>query len=343
MTARGISRRRFLVTTALAGGGLAVGFAWYGGRTGTPFEREPGAFAPNAFVQITPDNHVHFYCPRDEMGQGVTTGLATVLAEDLDVDPRAMRIELVGAHPAYENPEFGTQVTGGSTSMRAHFLTLREAGATARHLILKAAAEVLGARAVDLSTSEGHVIANGEHHPYGRFVSRAGAMSADDAVALKPDGEFKYIGQEFPRLDALAKATGTTVFGIDVDVPGMVYGVVLRCPVSGGEAVSFDAGAAEAMTGVATVLKITAGVAVVADRYWRAREAARTVTVKWRKPPLAEWDSRRIRADLERALREEEGLVAHAAGEARERLPARRRRSRAPTGRRTWPTRPWNR
>lgn len=320
MKAKGISRRRFLVTTALAGGGLAVGFAWYGSEQRAPFEPESGAFAPNAFLQITPDNSVYFYCPRDEMGQGVTTGLATVLAEDLDVEPWAMRVELVGAHPAYENPEFGAQVTGGSTSIRAHYLTLREAGATARNLIIKAAAEALGMRGEDLSTSEGHVIAKGERHPYGRFVASAGKLTADDDMALKPAGEFKYIGREFPRLDALAKSTGTAVFGIDIDVPDMVHGVVLRCPVAGGEAVAFDASVAEAMLGVVTVLKITAGVAVVADRYWRAREAARAVTVDWRKPALAEWDSRRIRADLERALGEEAGLVDDASGEAGERL-----------------------
>ncbi|MFT7133507.1 MAG: isoquinoline 1-oxidoreductase beta subunit, partial [Cyclobacteriaceae bacterium] len=135
-----MSRRKFLQSTGLVGGGLVVGFGLGGCSSSLlPLEVEEGAYNANAFIQITPDNLVRFYCPRDEMGQGVTTGLGTLISEELDVSPADLDIAFAGAHADYTNPEIGVQATGGSTSMRAHYLQLRQVGADVRALILAAA------------------------------------------------------------------------------------------------------------------------------------------------------------------------------------------------------------
>ena len=130
-----VSRRSFLRTTAVVGGGLVVGTTLAGcSRDPLPIDKLSNSLIPNAFLQITPDNAIRFYCPRDEMGQGVTTGLATLVGEELDVDPAAFTIELAGVHSDYNNPGMGVQGTGGSNSLKAHYLQLRHIGADTRAL-----------------------------------------------------------------------------------------------------------------------------------------------------------------------------------------------------------------
>ena len=155
MSTMNVSRRRFLQTSAVTGGGLVVGLAVTGcSNTPAPLPvaRTEGAWTPNAFLQVLPDNTIRFYTARSEMGQGVTTGLATLVGEELDVDPLNMEIRLAGAHEDYVNPAFGMQGTGGSTSIRAHYLQLRQVGANTRALILEAASQDLGVPVSSLST-----------------------------------------------------------------------------------------------------------------------------------------------------------------------------------------------
>ena len=143
-----LTRRRFLWTAGVGGASLVVGWTVFG--DDPPLgPSTPGGFMPNAFLELTPDNVVRFYCPRDEMGQGVTTGLTTLIGEELDVAPAALRVEFAAVHPAYRNPVFRVQATGASTSMRAHFLPLRQAAADVRQLLLNAAAQDLGVAATD--------------------------------------------------------------------------------------------------------------------------------------------------------------------------------------------------
>ncbi|MEM1434174.1 MAG: molybdopterin cofactor-binding domain-containing protein [Pseudomonadota bacterium] len=310
------SRRHFLRTTGVAGGGLALGFGLSGcsGTVPLPEAQAPGSFVPNALIQITPDNLIRFFCPRDEMGQGVTTGLATLVAEELDVEPHRLAIDLGGVHPEYANPEFGIQGTGGSTSIKAHWLPLREAAATVREVILTAAAIDLGVARSELETDNGEVLAQGQRYPYGQFVSTAAEIDLPETVSLKAAGSFKYIGTDFPRLDGVDKATGTGTFGLDVDLPGLHYAVVVRSPVAGGSVASFDARAAEAMPGVVSVAEIPtgtsevgSGVVVVAERFWQAKQAAAAVEVEWQLPALAGVSTPQIRADYETALANEAG------------------------------------
>ena len=311
MSTVNLSRRHFLKKTAVAGGGLVVGFNLAGcGSAALPIEGVPGGFIANAFLQITPDNGVAFYCPRDEMGQGITTGLGTLVAEELDVDPYALDIRFPGVHAEYANPVMGgVQATGGSTSMMGHYLPLRQAAANTRSVLVQAAAQDLGVSVSDIETSEGHVVVNGERHPYGKFVATAATLATPEAAPLKADADFKYIGKTMPRLDTIAKATGTAEFGIDIEVPGMVHAVVVRSPVAGAKLVSADKSAAESMAGVSRVLEISSGLAVVADKYWQAKTAAERLSPTWEDVPLAQVGTPEIRADYKAALESDDGTV----------------------------------
>ena len=315
MSGVNLSRRRFLATTGLAGGGLVVGVSLAGcGASRPPVTPEAGSFVPNAFLEITPDNVVRFFCPRDEMGQGVTTGLATIIGEELDVAPWNMDIAFAGPHEEYANPVFGVQITGGSTSVRGHYLPLRELGAQCRDLLLQAASAELGLPVGAITTDDGHVLADGVRRPYGDFATAAAALEIPEAPPpLKPASAFKYIGKDFPRVDGMAKATGTATYGIDIDIPDMHHAVVKRCPVVGGTLRSVDKAAALSLPGVTDVVEIASGVAVVAKEFWQARNAAEALEVAWDLPELASLSSADIKADYQHALENEEGLVAEEA------------------------------
>ena len=275
-----VSRRRLLQASAVTGGGLIVGLAFSGCSSAPaplPFANTEGAWAPNAFLQILPDNTIRFYTARSEMGQGVTTGLATLVGEELDVNPLDMDIRLAGVHEDYVNPAFGMQGTGGSSSIRAHYMQLRQVGANTRRLILEAAAQDLGVSASALSTDNGFVLHGDERHPYAAFVETAQSLSIEADAPLKPASQFQYIGQETKRVDAIAKATGTAEFGIDVDVPDMHYAVIVRPPVARTMAQSVNAANAKAMPGVINIFEVSTGVAVVAETFWQAKQAATKV------------------------------------------------------------------
>ena len=300
------SRRNFLIGAGVVGGGLVVGFSMRGGPGAPPLRAMEGAYAPNAFLQIGPDNVMRFYCARDEMGQGVTTGLATLIGEELDVDPARFVVELAGVHPAYANPAMGgVQATGGSNSIMGHYLPLRQVGADTRQAIVLAAAAQLGVDAREIETDDGHVLVRGERHPYGAFVETARTLPMPEDTPLKPASEFRYIGKEMPRIDSAEKAAGTAVFGIDVDVPDLHHAVVVRSPVAGGAVASFDATRTQGMPGVVGVVPVATGVAVVAAKYWQAKKAAESVEVEWNLPALAQVSSRQIEADYRHGLAEE--------------------------------------
>ncbi len=315
-----LSRRTVLASAAVAGGGLVVGFSLRGGARPWPIENVPGAATPNAFVQITPDNTVRFFCPRDEMGQGVTTGLATLIGEELDIDPRRLVIEMAGAHPDYANPVMGVQATGGSTSMKGHYRQLRQVGADVRALLINAAAAELDVPVGEIATDNGFIVARGARHPYGAFAARAAGMPLPEGSPLKGADEFRYIGKESPRLDGRLKSTGAPIYGIDVELPDLHHAVVRRSPVAGGVLERFDASRARAMPGVVDVVPVASGVAVVAKTYWQARQAAETLEIDWTMPELARYDSARIRADYQHALDHEAGDAAQQRGDLEEAL-----------------------
>src|SRR6266851_5213209 len=253
MTARtAVTRREFLEATGVVGAGLVLGFHLpAGGRFGAVADA-PAPFAPNAWLRLGADESVLVIVDRSEMGQGIATALPMLLAEELDADWRKVKIEFAPADKAYFNPLFGVQLTAGSSSVRAAWRPLRQAGAAARDMLVSAAAQTWGVDKAECRTERGAVI----HGPsqwrlsYGRLVTKAAALPVPQDVPLKAPKDWRILGTRVRRLDTPPKVDGTAQFGIDVKVPGMLVGVIARSPVFGGKVANFDATKAKAVPGV---------------------------------------------------------------------------------------------
>ena len=295
------TRRDILRIAAVAAGGIAVGLFLPGchgpdARTAARADKS-GEFAPNAWVTVTSDNRIVFWLDRVEMGQGTMTSHATILAEELEVDPRKVQVEFAPANRAYDNPdgEIGFQLTGGSTSVKTSWDPLRAAGATARDMLRGAAAETWGVPIEQCAANDGMVThaPTGRHATYGELARAAGHQPVPD-VRLKTPDQFRWIGKPLVRFDARRKVDGSGTYGIDVKLPGLLTAVVLRPPALRASARRFDASAAKAQPGVVDVFEVPSGVAVVATSYWRAAAAARLVKVEWDGGKLAGVGSKAI-------------------------------------------------
>ncbi|GLS25292.1 xanthine dehydrogenase family protein molybdopterin-binding subunit [Marinibactrum halimedae] len=313
-----VSRRGFMGLLGAGSGGLVLSASLSGCASGNNAVQSPSpeALVLNAFLQITPENTVHFYLPREEMGQGSYHGLTTLVAEELDVLPERITVQHAPVNKAFNHPEFGMQGTGGSTSMKVSFYPLRQAGANARAMLVDAAAAELGVSPAQLKTEDGHIITtSGERHPYGRFVQLASTLPTPENVPLKNASDFNLIGKQRPRIDGISKSTGTAQFGIDVDLPNLHKAVIIRSPVYGAKPVKFDATEALKLADVAQVFAIDNGVAIVAKHIWTAKKAAKLVSVEWSNVPLASQSSTHIRDDFASALDTSEGEEHFKSGE----------------------------
>lgn len=280
----GLSRRDFLKVSAAGSGGLLLSLNLAGcSGLQTGYREESGSWKPDAWLEITRDNDVFFTLARVEMGQGTYTGLTTLIAEELEVEPAAIQPRFAPVASEYHNPLYKLQLTGGSTSLATSWQPLRVAGASARVLLVQAAARVWQVPVAECRAERGRVIhPNGEDSlAYGQLVELAAAESVPDEPPLKSPDQWRYIGKGRGRLDSQSKVTGTAEYGIDVELPGMVYGVVARPPRYGAKVGSFDAAETLAVPGVIDVFAIERGVAVVADKYWRARKALEKLAVEW--------------------------------------------------------------
>lgn len=307
MTATPFSRRDFVKTGALATGGLLLGF-----RLGASAE-QAATFSPNAWVTITPDGGITLTCHRNEMGQDVHTSLAMLLAEELHVDPRRVRVVQAPVAPVYINAMLGGQITGGSTSVRDAWMPLRQAGAAARTMLVSAAAARWNVPAGQLRAENGFVISGNRRASYGSLATAASALPVPQDVPLKDPAQFGVIGQAIPRLDGSDKARGRTVYGMDVKLPGMLYAAMVPSPVIGGTVASYEAADVRTRPGVKAVVDIGEGVAVVADHYWTARKAADALQVRWDDGPAATLTTEGVYAALDRA-RARDAFVAKQAG-----------------------------
>jgi isoquinoline 1-oxidoreductase beta subunit len=214
-----IDRRHFLIAGAVVGAGLYVGIRFSEGRLG----KSAGTgetLRPNAFVRVAPDDTVTVVIGKAEMGQGIYTGLAMVVAEELDVDPSRVKVEMAGADPAFNVPFMPMQFTGGSMSTSTTYQQLREAGATARAMLLTAAAQHWGVDAAELHTEDGKVLRGSKALSYGELADAASKLPVPAKVTLKDPAEFRYVGKPRTRLDAPAKVDGSAKFGLDVRLPG---------------------------------------------------------------------------------------------------------------------------
>jgi len=305
-----ISRRDFLKTGAAIGGGLIVGF-----RLGWPEDTEADvAFEPNAWIKIQPDGAVHIICPRNEMGQDVHTSLTMLIAEELAVDPRQVKVEEAPVNPVYINKMSGAQITGASTSVRDAWVRLRQAGATARVMLVNAAAAKWKVPADECRAENGHVIHGSRKLGYGALAAAAARQPLPKDIVLKPAKQFSVIGKPMPRLDCADKSRGRTVFGLDVKQPGMLHAALAVCPVLGGKVVSFDASAAQKRPGVHKIVDIGEGVAVIADQYWIARSALADIKIQWDEGSAAQLDTAAIYAALEQAM-DKPGAVVKRSGD----------------------------
>ncbi|MFN2328815.1 MAG: molybdopterin cofactor-binding domain-containing protein [Chromatocurvus sp.] len=306
----GLDRRTFLKASALAGGGLALGIPLSGcGGAGTGGNGDD--LAPDAWLLITPDNRVIFQLDKAEMGQGVITGLPTLLGEELDLNPAEIHVHLASVDPQFRDP---MQVTGGSTSMARRWEPVRKSGAAAREMLRKAAAEKWSVAMDEIMVRDGRIdhASTGRSASYGDLARAASRQSVPRNPPLKEPATYRWIGHSVPRTDRVIKSTGTAIFGLDVGmgehaIPDMATAVVLRCPRFGATLASFDGSAARALPGVSDVFAISSGVAVVASGYWSARQAAKEVTTTWSDGPLAGLDSAQIEATQRQALAEHSG------------------------------------
>ena len=276
------SRRRFLQGASVAAAGLVVGFHF--SPNGKAYAAGKAPAALNAFVRIAPDGIVTVYAKHVEMGQGSYTGLATILAEELDADWSKVRATGAPADAKlYANLAFGMQGTGGSTAMANSYDQLRQAGATARAMLVQAAAETWNVPAGEISVAKGVVshATTGRKAGFGALAERAANLPPPANVTLKDPARFSLIGKQVPRLDARAKANGTAEFTIDVKLPGMLTALLARPPRFGGKVKSLDASAAKAVPGVMGVVQVPGGVAVVAKGFWAANKGREALQVEW--------------------------------------------------------------
>jgi isoquinoline 1-oxidoreductase beta subunit len=291
-------RRNFLKASAGAGGGLVIGFHIPG--AARLAEAAAGPAKLNAFVKVGTDGKVTFICSQSEMGQGAHNALAMLLAEELEVDLKSVRIEQGGIDPAFGNPRYigfkavgGAQGTGGSSSVRNVGVNVRHAGAAARFMLVSAGAERMKELRSDCVAQNGYVVhkPSGRKVSYGAIATDAARMVAPDRPVLKPQSEFKIIGKTTPRHDTPPKTNGTAMFGLDVKRPGMLIATVEKCPVFGGKVKSYDASRALKVKGVKKVVQIGSGVAVVADSYWAAKKGRDALSVTWDEGSMAKVSS----------------------------------------------------
>jgi isoquinoline 1-oxidoreductase beta subunit len=308
------SRRDFLKSSATMGGGLVIGFALPGAARFAE-AATAAAFHPNAFIRITPDNRVTVIVGLSEMGQGVLTAIPMLVAEELEADWAKIGIEQAPADPAFANPIFKVQATGGSTSVRGHWEPMRKAGATARAMLIAAAADTWKVDRSTCRAESGTVIhSSGKKLSYGQLANRAATMPVPAEVTLKDPKDFKLLGKGAKRLDSPGKVNGTAKFGMDVRLPGILTAVVARSPVAGGKVASFNADETKAIPGVKHVVQIGSGVAVVANGYWAAKQGRDALEIKWDEGANAGLSS----ADISKAMSEladKGGVVARKDGD----------------------------
>ena len=271
----------------------------------------------NAFVSVGPDGAVTLIVGKSEMGQGVFTGYAQLIGEELEVDWRSIRVETAPVATVYNSPDAPApvQYTGGSASIATGFTTMREAGAAARSLLIAAGAEALRVPAVELVAEKGTVLhrASGRRLGYGALAARAATLPTPKSVTLKQPSEWRFIGKPLPRIDSREKSTGLATFGLDVRVPELHYAMVARAPSFGGSVISFDAAPAKAVPGVVAVAAVPSGIAVIAKNTWAARRGRDALKIKWRAGAAAGLSTSTL-AQSYAELAATPGIVAYAAG-----------------------------
>jgi isoquinoline 1-oxidoreductase subunit beta len=302
LPANGLSRRTFLQAGAAAGGGLMLSLHLLPAAEAEAAEGD--RFAPNAVIRIDGDGQIILTMPYVEMGQGTYTSIPMLIAEELEVDLR--QVQLAHAPPnnkLYMNPLLGEQATGNSNAVRGAWKPLREAGATARTMLVAAAAKRWNVDPASCRAQSGEVLhpPTGRRATYGELAADAARMPVPQNVALKQPKDFKLIGTPAKRLDTPAKLNGSAVYGIDVRVPGMKIATLAQSPVFGGRVRTVDDTAAKAVKGVRQIVRLDDAVAVVADHMGAAKKGLEALKIDWDDGPHAKLDTSAIVNALEKA------------------------------------------
>src|SRR5277367_4147406 len=319
------TRRDFLKTAGAAGAiALTIGFEWSVSTRRAFAGPAPGAgaaFIPNAFLRIGADNRVTVIAKHVEMGQGAYTGIATIVAEELDADWAQIQVESAPADAKrYANLVFGTlQGTGGSSAMANSWAQLRDAGAKGRAMLIAAAAKEWQVPAAEITTQKCVVYhaASKRQATYGSLVKTAANLPAPESVILKDPKNFTLIGNRPPRVDVASKTDGTAQFTLDVAFPGMLVALLKRPPLFGATVKSFDAAAAAAMPGVVKVVQVPRGVAVIAKNFWAAKQGRDTLKVEWDESKAEKRGSAELMEEYRR-LADQPALPARKQGDSKQ-------------------------
>jgi isoquinoline 1-oxidoreductase beta subunit len=302
-----LSRRRFLTVSAAVGGGLLIGFA-VRPSVGDADAAETAAgvsFAPNAFIRIGSDGQVVLIVPYVEMGQGTYTSIPMLIAEELEVDLKQVRLEHAPPNEElYGNPLLGgVQCTGNSNAIRGSWQPLRQAGATARTMLVSVAAKRWNVDPASCRAQSGQVrhVPTGRSLKYGALAADAARLPVPEKVVLKEPADFKLIGTPAKRLDTPAKVNGTAVYGIDARPPGVKIATLAQSPVFGGRVKNVDDAAARAVKAVRQIVRLDDAVAVVADHMGAAKKGLVALKIEWDDGPHAQLDTQKIVAELEQA------------------------------------------
>ena len=310
------TRRQFLKVSAVATGGLLIGF-YLPGATKLAFaQTAPKAnTTPNAFLRIARDGSVTVQVKHLEFGQGVMTSLPMLVAEELDCDWSKVRAELAPAAPQFAHTTFGMQMTGGSSSVVNSWTQMRSVGAAARAMLVSAAASKWKINAADCHTENGTVIGPaGQKASYGTLADAANALPVPDNVKLKEARDFNVIGKPTRRIDALPKVDGSAKFGLDVTakmVPNLHTAVVMHPPIFGAKVKKFNADRINGIPGVTHVVQTANGVAVVAKSFWAAKTGRDSLEVEWDLGPGARANTADLRKTY-RELAQKTGVLAKA-------------------------------
>jgi len=311
-----VSRREFVSVLTAAGGSLLLGYRVGEGQRVASVASAPG-FAPNAFIRIAPDGSITLFMPQAEMGQGTHTSMSMLLAEELEVTPEQVRLEHAPPDDKlYANPLFGEQITGASSSIRMFYEPLRRAGATARAMLIAAAAASWNVDAASCRAREGVVThtPTGRTLSYGALAAKAATVPVPDKIALKDPKDFTLIGTPAKRPDTPSKVNGTAQYGIDVRLPGMLIATVAASPVLGGKVAGLDDEKAKAVPGVRQIVQLDDAVAVVADHMWAAKQGSAALEIRWEDGPNAKVSTADVVEGLAKAS-ETAGVTARQDGD----------------------------
>ena len=302
-----MNRRDFIKVVYTAGSGLVLGFYLPSTNKLSGKPLSSALFEPNAWIKVQPDNIIRIMVGKSEMGQGVLTSLPMIIAEEMDLDFSKVVVEKASAN----RKKYGWQMTGGSNSVSGGYKKLRQVGATAREMLVMAAAQEWGVSKSECKTKNGIVIheSTGKELSYGDLAEKARNIEVPKKPILKDKKDFSIIGQNVKRTDTLSKTNGTAQFGMDVQLDGMVYATVVHSPVFGGSLKSFNQASVRGISDIIKIFEIESGLAIVAKNTWAALKASKQIKIKWNQGEAAGLDDEKIRKVLINASKKKGSVV----------------------------------